>query len=127
MGEDGEAWQWMRRLFPWEELARVCSEFLVNIVLQPNLCDKWLWYLHPSKNYTVTNAYKYMMSAITNQATDPTAYAWNKEVPLKVSLFAWCLLRNRLQTTENLIRRHVHHHNVQPYVGGCGKMEDVDH
>jgi len=105
----------------------VCNEFLVNIVLQPNLSNMWLWYLHPSKNYTFTSAYKYMMSAITNQATDPTAYAWNNEVPLKVSLFVWRLLRNRLPTTDNLIRRHVLQHNEQPCVGGCGKMKDVDH
>jgi len=127
-GGDGEMCQWRRRLFPYEEeLARVCDEFLVNIVLQPNLSDRWLWYLHPSKNYTFTSAYKYMMSANTNQATDSTAYAWNKEVSLKVSLFAWRLLRNLPSTTDNLIRSHVLYYNAQPCVFGCGKMEDVDH
>ena len=46
---------------------------------------------------------------------------WNKEAPLKISFFAWRLLRNRISTTDNLTRRQ----NL--WVGGCGKHEDIDH
>jgi len=52
---------------------------------------------------------------------------WNKEVPLKISLFAWCLLRNRLPTTDNLIKRHILHPNAQLCVGGCSLIEDAKH
>jgi len=128
-GEDGEAWQWRRKLFSWEEeLVRECSEFLFNIVLQSNLSDMHVAMAFAClKNYSVTSAYNYMMLAIINQAIDLTAYAWNKEVPLKASLFVWRLLRNRLSTTDNLIRRHVLQHNAQLCVGGYGKLENVDH
>ena len=52
---------------------------------------------------------------------------WNKEVPLKVRLFVWCLFRNRLPTMDNLIKRQVLQPNAQLCTGGCGKMEDADH
>jgi len=40
-----------------------------------------------------------------NLAADHITEIWDKEVPLKVSLFAWCLLRNRLPTIDNLVKR----------------------
>ena len=52
---------------------------------------------------------------------------WNKEVPLKISLFVWCLLCNRLPTTDNLIKRHILHPNAQLCVGGCSMIEDAKH
>jgi len=48
-------------------------------------------------------------------------------VPLKISLFAWRLLRDRLPTTDNLIKRHFLHPNAQLCVGGCGMIEDAKH
>ena len=56
-----------------------------------------------------------------------TSEIWNKEVPLKISLFAWRLLRDRLPTTDNLIKRHILLPNAQLCVGGCGMMEDAKH
>ena len=52
---------------------------------------------------------------------------WNKEVPLKISLFAWCLLRDSLPATDNLIKRHILHLNAQLCVGECGAIEDAKH
>jgi len=52
---------------------------------------------------------------------------WNKEVPLKISLFAWRLLHDRLLTTDNLIKRHILHLNAHLCVGECGMIEDVNH
>jgi len=52
---------------------------------------------------------------------------WNEEVPLKNSIFAWRLLRDRLPTTDNLIKRHILHLNVHLCVGGCGMIEDAKH
>ncbi|RHN69534.1 putative reverse transcriptase zinc-binding domain-containing protein [Medicago truncatula] len=68
-----------------------------------------------------------MMSSVNIVAADHSNAIWNNEVPLNVSLFAWRLLRNRLPTTNNLIRRHILHHNAQLCVGGYDVMEDIDH
>lgn len=46
--------------------------------------------------------------------------------PLKVSLFAWCLLLSRFSTKSDLVWRWVLHHNDQRCIGGCGMNEDVD-
>lgn len=71
--KDGDAWQWSRRLLAWEEeQVRLCSEILSNIVLQPNLPDKWFWHLHASKNDSITSAYNYMISTVNVLAADHT-------------------------------------------------------
>jgi len=42
-GGEGEAWKWRSCLLAWEEeKVRECCDFLINIVLQPNLSDKWV-------------------------------------------------------------------------------------
>ena len=83
--------------------------------------------MHASNKYNVTSAYYYMISSVNIVAAHHSNAIWNNEVPLKVSLFAWCLLHNRLPTTDNLIRRHILHHNAQLCVGSCGIMEDINH
>jgi len=37
------------------------------------------------------------------------------------------LLRDRLPTTDNLIKRHILHPNAQLCVGECGTLEDAKH
>jgi hypothetical protein len=44
-------------------------------------------------------------------------------VPLKVTVFAWRLLRERLPTKDNLLRCSILHHDNQLCVGGCGMEE----
>jgi len=68
-----------------------------------------------------------MMLSVNIVATDHSNTIWNNEVPLKVNLFAWRLLYNRLQTTYNLIIRHIIRHNAQLCVGDCGIIEDIDY
>jgi hypothetical protein len=52
---------------------------------------------------------------------------WHKQVPLKISLFVWRLLRNRLPTKDNLVRRHILIAEDSFCVGGCGSLETADH
>jgi hypothetical protein len=52
---------------------------------------------------------------------------WHKSVPLKVSIFAWRLLRNRLPTKDNLLSRGVLQHDDISCVGGCGSEENACH
>jgi hypothetical protein len=46
---------------------------------------------------------------------------------LKVSMLAWRLLRNRLLTKDNLVRRHITHHDAGLCVTGCGGVETAYH
>ena len=48
-------------------------------------------------------------------------------IPLKVSVFVWRLLRNRLPTKDNLLRRHIIHANDLACVTGCGASETATH
>jgi len=71
VGENGDAWKWRRRLLVWEEdKVRECSVILANIVLQPDLLDRWLWKLYASKNYNVSSACNYLMSSDNTSPAD---------------------------------------------------------
>jgi len=128
-GVEGEAWQWRRRLLAWEEeRVREYCDILSNIVLQPTHSDRWIWHLHASNSYKVTSAYNHLLTFTSNNlAVTHMIKIWNKEVPLKISLYAWRLLRNRLPTTDNLIKRHILHPNAQLCVGGCSMIKDAKH
>lgn len=102
LDEGGETWNYRRRLLAWEEeQVREYSDILTNIILHSIIPNRWLWLLHSSKKYNLTSAYNYMMSSVNVFATEHSNAIWNKEVPLKVSLVAWRLLRNCLPTTNN--------------------------
>jgi hypothetical protein len=52
---------------------------------------------------------------------------WHKQVPLKVSILAWRLLRDRLPTKENLANRGIIPMEGRLCVTGCGHVENVNH
>jgi hypothetical protein len=52
---------------------------------------------------------------------------WHKQVPLKVSIFAWRLLRDRLPTKENLAKRGIISVDSQMCCAGCKHVEDLKH
>jgi hypothetical protein len=54
-------------------------------------------------------------------------FIWLKEVSLKVSIFAWRLMRNRVPTRGNLWRRHILATNEQGCTANCGNNEDMNH
>jgi len=89
--------------------------------------DRWRWLLDPVLGYTVKGAYHLLTSVEEPLARGLFDDVWHKHVPLKVSLFAWRLLRNRLPTQDNLVRRRVLHHNDNECVGGCGLQETATH
>jgi len=127
--EEGcSAWRRRRRLFVWEEeLVRECCVLLSSIFLQDNMNDKWIWHLHVSLKYNVTSVYNILTSRVSSSTHDHNTYFWHKEVPLKVNIFVWRLLRNRLPTTDNLIRCRILQSNTHYCSSGCGSSEDIDH
>jgi len=55
------------------------------------------------------------------------SYLWNKDVPLKVLLFAWRLFRDRLHTKDNIHCRGVIDLESMVCVAGCGSTESSNH
>jgi len=58
---------------------------------------------------------------------DSKKLIWHPQVPLKVSILAWRLLRDRLPTKSNLLRRGIIHDENTSCVAGCGCIESVQH
>ncbi|XP_024636621.2 uncharacterized protein [Medicago truncatula] len=124
----GEVWRWRRSLWQWEEeLLDECRALLLDVSLNPIVSDSWVWLPDPSGGYTVRGAYSLLISQVPPVAVDDLDLVWHKQVPLKVSVFAWRLLRDRLPTRTNLIARRVLSSDMSSCVAGCGHPESARH
>ncbi|CAJ2657379.1 unnamed protein product [Trifolium pratense] len=127
-GVDGGAWVWRRQLRAWEEeMLGECQALLSNISLQAISLDRWQWQPDPDTGYTVRGAYQLLIShdLVTMDAADNLI--WHPQVPLKVSILAWRLLRDRLPTRVNLVTRRVLSPTAHTCVFGCGEAESAHH
>jgi len=52
---------------------------------------------------------------------------WHKQVPLKVSVFVWRMLRDRLPTKKNLATHSVICSEARYCVAGCCHLKDAHH
>ncbi|CAJ2657271.1 unnamed protein product [Trifolium pratense] len=94
-GAGGEAWVWRRRLRAWEEeMLGECQSLLLTISLQNHVSDRWQWQYDLDDDYTVRGAYQLLTTqdAVTLDAT--SGLIWHRQVPLKVSICVWRLLRD---------------------------------
>lgn len=66
---------------------------LLPFVLQSAVNGRWIWQFHATLRYKVSSAYNYLTSRDRPLNNDHTTIIWYKEVPLKVSIFVWRLLR----------------------------------
>ncbi|PNX84965.1 receptor-like kinase [Trifolium pratense] len=124
----GEAWVWRRSLRAWEEeLLRECQILLSNISLQAQSPDRWQWRLDPDTGYTVRGAYQFLTSIDLVTMDDAENLIWHPQVPLKVSVLAWRLLRDRLPTKTNLVTRGILSPAAHFCVSGCGEAESAQH
>ncbi|XP_024626839.1 uncharacterized protein [Medicago truncatula] len=127
-GEEGGGWQWRRRLWAWEEdLLVECRLLLANVSLQPLSYDVWQWQPDPGQGYTIRGAYALLTSQEEQQDSLCEDLVWHKQVPLKVSIFAWRLIRDRLPTKSNLASRGILSSEACLCVSGCGLLEDARH
>ena len=100
---------------------------LHNIVLHDHILDKWKWLLDPIHGYSAKGAYHFLTSVDGPLERGLFDDVWHKQVLLKVSIFSWRLLRNRLPTKDNLVQRQILHNDDNVCVGGCGFVETADH
>ncbi|CAJ2646720.1 unnamed protein product [Trifolium pratense] len=127
-GRGGEAWKWRRQLRAWEEeLLGECQSLLLDISLQDQTSDRWQWSPDPDTGYTVRGAYQILISQDSVTLHDAENLIWHPQVPLKVSIFAWRLLRDRLPTRANLVNRGVLSSSADTCVFGCGVAESAHH
>jgi hypothetical protein len=119
---------WRRRLFALEEeLWGECHFALANIVLQDSLSDSWLWLAYPNAGYSVGGAYHLLSHLVPRDVSADSELVWNKFVPLKINIFAWRLLSNRLPTKSNLIVRCCLHNESAMCANDCGVLDDFNH
>ena len=119
---------WRRHILAWEEeTVAECSSLMRNVILQDHIHDRWWWLLDPIDGYSVKGTYHYLTATDVPLERDLFDTVWQKQVPLKVSVFAWRLLRNRLPTKDNLLRRRVIHHDDIFCIDGCGSLETAIH
>ena len=126
--EGGEAWSWSWRLWVWEEELLVeCRLLLNNIILQPNVSDRWIWQPDIVGGYMVRGAYQLLTAQATHNVAVIEDLIWHKQVPLKVSILAWRLMRNRLPTKDNLLHRGIIQDEASRCVAGGGNVESAKH
>jgi hypothetical protein len=127
-GPGGEAWVWRRRLWAWEEeLLGECQTLLLSVTLQGGIPDRWQWRHDPTAGYSVHDAYQILTSQDVGSAGEAADLIWHRQVPLKVSIFAWRLLRDRLPTRANLVSRGILAPDLHYCVTGCGSIETAQH
>jgi hypothetical protein len=122
----GEAWVWRRQLWVWEEeMLGECQSLLLPFTMQAHSPDVWRWKPDPDTCYSVRGAYQMLTSQDSFTLGEAEDLVWHKQVPLKVSIFAWRLLRDRLPTKSNLVARDIISTEVHSCVSGCGGIESA--
>ncbi|KAK2370537.1 hypothetical protein QL285_083581 [Trifolium repens] len=124
----GEAWVWRRPLWAWEEeMVGECHNLLLTVTLQAESPDRWQWRPDPLTGYSVRDAYQMLTSQDTVTIGAAEDLLWHKQVPLKVSIFAWRLLRDRLPTRSNLVAHGILPPDTHFCVTGCRAVESAPH
>ncbi|GAU50622.1 hypothetical protein TSUD_410230 [Trifolium subterraneum] len=127
-GVDVEAWEWRRQLWAWEEeMLRECQALLLNLSLQAQSSDRWQWQPDPVEGYTARGTYKLLTSQDAATMDDADKLIWHSQVPLKVSIFVWRLLRDRLPTKTNLVTGGILSPAAHFCVTGCGEAKLAHH
>ncbi|MCH81957.1 kinesin-like protein [Trifolium medium] len=115
-------------LWAWEEeMLGECQALLHDFFLQAQSPDLWQWRPDPARGYSVRGAYQLLIFHPSDPLDAVEDLIWHKQVPLKVSIFAWRLLRDRLPTKINLAIRGIITPEAQSCVAGCGGMESAQH
>ncbi|MCI14720.1 heat-shock protein, partial [Trifolium medium] len=104
-----------------------CQALLHNFSLQAQSLDTWQWQPDVAKGYSVLDAYQLLTSQEFEPMMTIEDLIWHKRVPLKVSILAWRLLRDRLPTKANLAARGIITPAALPCVTDCGGVESAQH
>jgi hypothetical protein len=95
--------------------------------LQVESPDRWEWRTDPSTGYFVCDSYQILTTQDTVTLEAAEDLLWHKQVPLTVSILAWCLLRDPLPTKTNLVARGILSPDIAQCAAGCGGVECAQH
>ena len=101
--------RWRRNLFDHESLLAVqFMEDISSVPIQRQVKDNILWLAESNGQYSTRSAYNLCMNT-TSANSDSNIFKaiWKLNIPPRVAIFCWRLLRNRLPTKVNLLRRSV--------------------
>ncbi|KAK2406681.1 hypothetical protein QL285_042386 [Trifolium repens] len=104
-----------------------CQSLLLFVPVQAQSSDVWRWQPDPDTGYSVRGAYQLLTSQDSFTLGAAEDLVWHKQVPLKVSIFVWRLLRDRLPMKSNLVARGIISPEDQLCVSGCGGVESAQH
>jgi len=119
--DGGEACKWR------EELLEDCRLLLANVTLQINVSDIWLWHPDTTGGYSVRSGYQTLSAHIHLVLDDSEKLIWHSQVPSKVSILAWQLLRDGLPTKSNLMNRGIIHVDDSLCVAYYNQIESAQH
>jgi len=83
--------------------------------------------LDPLHGYSVKGTYVYLTTPCVPSERGRFDDVLVKEAPLKVSVFVWRLLCNRIPTKDNLLCRRIIPFDDISCIAGCDSFETVDH
>jgi len=104
-----------------------CRALLLDVSLFPNISDRWLWLPDPPGGYTVHGVYDLLTTQVAPLVEPAAELVWHQQVPLKVSVFAWRLVHDRLLPKCNLVARGVLFADMASCIAGCGIPETAHH
>ena len=128
--EDGWRWDlnWRRNLFDHESVLAVnFMEDITSISIQRNVKDTMVWKAESTGVYSTRSAYRMMLN-VNASASDVRIFKliWKMNIPPRAATFTWRLLKDRLPTKGNLLRRNVITQDVDCPL--CGQVqEEVGH
>ncbi|KAL5159457.1 hypothetical protein HKD37_15G043772 [Glycine soja] len=99
--------RWRRNLFDHEShLAVHFMEEISSVPIQRQVKDNMLWLAESNGQYTTRSAYSLCMNT-TSVYSDGNIFKtiWQLKIPPRAVIFCWRLLKNRLPTKVNLLRR----------------------
>jgi hypothetical protein len=129
---DGWVWNlsWRRNLFLWEE--ELCTNLLnvIGSVILTSQVDVWNCEIGRDGIYSVKEGYDFLCQNflpqinINNDCRRVLKESWNSFAPLKVVIFSWKLVLNRLPTRRNLVVRGLLDSGASPACVWCPLVEE---
>ncbi|XP_024639917.1 uncharacterized protein [Medicago truncatula] len=89
--------------------------------------DSWVWLPDPIGGFKVRGAYEVLTATVNPNKDSALELVWHHQVPLKILIFAWSLIRDRLPTRANLAAHGILQLDTALCVAGCGMIETTDH
>lgn len=100
----------------WIELLQLCGDIELN-----NEQDRCFWKLTKSGVFSVGSLYKFIKD---RQVQIAYKDLWKLRIPLKIKVFSWLAVKNRILTRDNLTHRGWSGSTGCEF---CGSMETIDH